>query len=268
MPQIALSMKSEKRTREIFSIEELKERFLYGIKIQKNGKDLPDSTYAFFIDFAKEQIEKYLAIKLSLQIYQEDKNFNASDWRLWSQIKASYPVICGLGVEGFVGTVRQVTYPKEWISVKKSQEDLYSRLIHIVPNTGSTFHQTAAIYTGLYPNSGNIGGGQNTPNFWTVRYITGFKKIPSDIQTAVGMLAAINILAVGNETIASALGVLGTSSKSISIDGLSQSVSMYMNGQAGVFGARIKQYTEALAGEKGLLQMLKDYYGAILFTTG
>jgi hypothetical protein len=268
MPTIVLSMKSEKRTRDLFSVEELKERFLYGIKIQKDGKELPDSTYTYFVDFAKEQVEKMILVKLNLQIFTETKNFHASDWQTWNQIRLSYPVVCGLQVDGFFGTVKQVTYPKEWISIKTSSEDLYSRLIHIVPNTGTGYNQTAAVYGGLYPQTGMIGGGNHTPNFWTIKYITGFKKVPRDIETAIGMLAALNILAVGNETLASAVGALGTSSKSISIDGLSQSVSMYMNGQAGIFGARIKQYTETLTGEKGLLQRLQDYYGAILWTTG
>jgi hypothetical protein len=268
MPQFALTFKSEKRTQDIFSIQELKDRFLYGIKIQSDNKDIPDSVFQYYIDFAKEQVEKLLLVKLNLQIYTEDKNFHASDWKMWSQIRTTYPVICGLEMNGFVGTVRQVTYPKTWISVKKTSEDLYSRLLHIVPNGAAGYTQTAAVYGGLYPNTGHIGGGNNTPNFWQIKYITGFKKIPRDIETAIGMLAAINILAVGNETVASALGALGTSSKSISIDGLSQSVSMYVNGQSGIFGARIKQYNEALSGEKGLLQRLQDYYGAILWTTG
>jgi hypothetical protein len=84
------------------------------------------------------------------------------------------------------------------------------------------------------------------------------------------MLASLNVLTVGNETLASAMGSLGQSSKSISIDGLSQSVSMYVNGTAGIFGARIKQYSDALLGspgKPGLLDRLKDYYGAIIWTT-
>lgn len=263
MPQIILQLKSEKRTKDLFSVEELKNRFLPGLSLPA----IPDTAVQYYIDFAKEQIEKLLLVKLNLQVYSEQKNFSASDWKTWNQIRTSYPVIAGLECNGFVGTVQQVNFPAEWISVRKSPEDLYSRLLHIVPNTGTGYDQTAAVYYGLYPQTGMIGGGDHTPNFWSVKYITGFKVIPKDIETAVGMLAAINILAVGNESIASALGYLGASSKSISIDGLSQSVSMYMNGQAGIFGARIKQYTEMLTGEKGLLQRLQDYYGAILWTT-
>lgn len=268
MARITLNVKYEKATRAIFSVEDLKERYLFGIDIKQNGKSLPDNVYQYWIDFAKAQVEKYLTVKVDLQIYSETKNYNYSDWQTWSQIKTTYPVIAGIEIEGFFGTIKQVTYPKDWISVKQASEDLYSRLVHIVPNTGAGFHQTAAVYTGLFPNVGHMGGGDHTPNYWSIKYITGFKYLPSDIESAIGMLAAINVLTVGNETLASAMGALGQSSKSISIDGLSESVSMYVNGTTGIFGARIKQYTDSLLGEKGLLQRLSDYYGAIHFTVG
>jgi hypothetical protein len=267
MGRITLNIKSEKATKQIFSIADLKERYLFGINISSNGQDYPDSAYQYWIDFAKKQVEDFLTVKFDLQIITENKNYSVSDWVTWSQIKATYPVVCGLEVMGFFGTVKQVEYPKDWISVKHSNDDLCSRLLHVVPNTGAGFHQTAAVYTGLFPNVGHLGGGNHTPNYWQIKYITGFKKLPADIEAAVGMLAAINILTVGNETMAQALGALGTSSKSISIDGLSQSTSMYINGQTGIFGARIKQYTESLMGENGLLKRLQDYYGAFIWTT-
>jgi hypothetical protein len=271
MGRITLNMKYEKATREILSIEDLKDKYLYGIDIKSNGNPLPDKVYTYWIEFAKKEVENFLTVKLDLQIYTESKNYHISDWRMWSQIKAMYPVIAGLQIDGFFGTVKQLTYPKEWISVKTSSEDMYSRLLHVVPNTGSGFHQTAATYTGLFPNIGHLGGGNHTPNYWLLKYITGFKQLPANIEAAVGMIAALNVLTVGNETLASAMGALGSSSKSISIDGLSQSTSMYINGSTGIFGARIKQYSETLLGtpqQDGLLKRLQDYYGAIHMTVG
>lgn len=264
MARITLNMKSEKRTAEQISLSDFKTRFLYGIDM----KEIPDEVYQFHLDSAYAEFEKFLNIKMKLQLHKETKNYKHTDWTMWGQIRATFPVVCGVSVEGFVGTVRQVTYPKEWISTKKTDEDLYSRLIHIVPSTNAGYHQTAAVYSGLYPNYGWIAGGNNTPNYWTIEYITGFKKkLPADLESAICMLAAINVLTVANETMASALGALGASSKSISLDGLSQSTSMYINGQTGVFSARIKQYTETLLGDGGMKQRLQDYYGAIMWTT-
>ena len=59
---------------------------------------------------------------------------------------------------------------------------------------------------------------------------------------------------------------LGISSKSISIDGLSQSTSTYVNGQTGIWGATLKQYADLLnpAQPGSLLSRLSDQYGAIV----
>lgn len=272
MPSITLNVKSEIKTQETISVQDIREKFLFGVQLQSRGGDMPDSTFDFYIQFAQEQIEKYLNVKLNLQIISENKDFFLSDWANWSQVRASYPITTPITLNGFIGTVKQVEYPRQWLSVRKTSDDvLYSRLIHVVPNSYSTYHQSAAVYSGFFPNMGWFGGGKQTPNYWTLEYVTGFKKIPADIATAIGMLAAINILAVANETLAAAMGALGTSSRSISLDGLSQSTSMYINGQTGIFGARIKQYTDTLMGPNGagggLLDKLRDYYGTIVWTT-
>lgn len=272
MPTITLNFKSQKATdNQIISAQELKDQFLYGIKIQKDGRELPDSTYNDWIQFAKKDIERSLSIKLDLQIFTENKDFHLDDWRSWSQVKATFPIVCPIALDGYLGQTKQVAFPKEWLSVRKtSDNETYSRLIHVVPNQSVTYQQSAALYLGVFPNMGWMGAGTNTPEYWTIEYITGFLTVPIDIKTAIGMLAALNILTVANETIASALGILGGNSKSISIDGLSQSTSMYINGQTGIFGARIKQYTETLNGvgsQDGLIQKLKDYYGSIVWTT-
>lgn len=271
MPRITLNVKTKKNTTLPLSAQELKNTFLFGIDIKLNNQSIPDDVIEFHIQAAKEHVEHYLNWKFDLQLYTENKDFHYDDWVSWGQVKTTYPIVCPISLQGFIGTTRQVNYPKEWLTARKSSDNqIYSRLLHVVPNANSTYHQAAALYTGLFPNRASIGGSSNTPEYWTVTYITGFKKIPSDILQAIGMLAAINVLTVGNETMAQAMGNLGVSSKSISIDGLSQSTSMYINGQAGVFGARIKQYTDSLlgvGGQDGILNKLRDFYGAIVWTT-
>lgn len=272
MPTITLNIKSQKNTAgNIMSAQELRDKFLFGVDIAKNGKDLPDSVYDYWIDFAKKQIEQYLTVKIDLQIINESKDFHYDDWVNWAQVKATFFIVCALQLQGFIGSTQQVDYPVDWLSVRKdSTNELYSRLLHVIPNSYTSYNQSAALYSGFFPNMGWMGAGRHTPEYWRIQYITGFMSVPSDILSAIGMLAAINILAVGNETMASAIGALGASSKSISLDGLSQSTSLYINGQTGIFGARIKQYTEQLngvGGKNGLLANLRDYYGNFVWTT-
>lgn len=271
MPRITLSIKSEQATREFVSIEDLKQRYLFGLVLEKDGKPIPNEVYNFFLSAAKKEVERYLSIKLDLQIIVENRDFNVDDWVVESS-KVYLSCSNRYFLNGFIGSVQQVNWPKSWLSVRKtSDQETYSRLMHVVPNAYSPYASTAAIYTGFFPNSGAMGGGRTTPEYWTIEYVTGFKYLPTDIEQAIGMLASLNILTVGNETLASAMGALGTSSKSISLDGLSQSVSMYVNGTSGIFGARIKQYSETLTGtggKPGLLDRLRDYYGTIVWSVG
>lgn len=272
MPQITLSIKSQKTTTsQTLSAGDIRQNFLFGIDIRRNGQAMPDSVYEQWIKYAKKQIEDYLSIKLDVQVVKENKDFHYDDWVQWAQVKATYPIVCPIAMGGWIGSTQQVDYPLDWLSVRRtSDNELYSRLIHVLPNQYTTYHQAAALYTGFFPNMGWMGAGRHTPEYWQLTYITGFIEVPADIMQAIGMLASINILAVANETLAAAMGALGGSSKSISIDGLSESTSLYINGQTGIFGARIKQYIEALTGKDGnggLLKQLQDYYGNFVWTT-
>lgn len=274
MPSITLNIKSQKSTtgQAIITPQELKDQYLFGLTIQNGGKQLPDSTFSKWIAFAKKEIERRLCIKFDLQLIQENKDFHYDDWVQWAQVKATYPILCPVALNGFIGTTQQVNYPLDWLSTRRtSDNELFSRLMHVLPNSYTTYHQAAALYTGFFPNMGWMGAGRHTPEYWQIAYLTGFPGgIPIDIKTAIGLLASVNILAVGNETLAAAMGALGASSKSISLDGLSQSTSLYINGQTGIFGARIKQYIEQLVGKDGtggLLKELSDYYGAFIWTT-
>lgn len=170
-------------------------------------------------------------------------------------MKATYPVVCALGLTGFLGTVKQVNYPKEWLSARRTSDGkLYSRLLYLVPNTNST-HSEAIIFSGIMPNIRTYGSQRQIPNYWEMKYITGFDKVPSDIMNVIGKYTALNILALAGDFLQK---YPGQSSTSISLDGLSQSVSTFANGQTGIFGARIKQYSEEIDKE---LSRLKDYYG-------
>jgi hypothetical protein len=78
------------------------------------------------------------------------------------------------------------------------------------------------------------------PNYWYVQYETGFPldKIPADLMNLIGMLASIPLLAISGDLI-----LQGMSSNSLSIDGLSQSVSAP---STGAYGARINEYRKSI----------------------
>jgi hypothetical protein len=268
MPQINFITKFKKNTDQIFSIEELKSKYIFGLDIQKFGNEMSDDIYNNAIHSAQQQIEEILQIKLIKQIYSEQKHFNADDFRSWSYIPTQYPVACPLRMTGFIGSIRQVVYPKNWLSVKTSSDGQYlQRQINIVPNTQATNNQLI-IYSGLMPNLGYLGN-HLIPNYWRLTYVTGFNRdqIPQTILQVIGKLAVINAFVIASDGL---LIYPGISSTSISIDGLSQSLSGFANSNAGIFGATIKAYSDQLFGRNGRdgeIQRLKDtYLGIVLLT--
>lgn len=271
MGVITFNIKSKVDTHQVFSAKDIKDMFLTGLPLDKLNL-ISDDVYDFYINSAIEFIENQLCLKLNKQIITENKDFFLDDWQQWNYVKTTYPAVLALSLQGFLGTTKQVDYPKGWLSCRKTSDGvLYSRNIYMVPTQNST-QSELIVYSGIMPNAGFFTGHRQIPNYWNIKYITGFDKIPANILQAIGMVASIPLLGIisdmlirGNKNMGG-LGY-GVSSKSISLDGLSQSVSTYANGQTGLFGARIKQMSEQLGirGEQGLLQQLIDYYGSFIW---
>jgi hypothetical protein len=241
----------------IISPGEIRDNYLFGIDLSKNGQVINDEMIQFYIDAATESIERELNLLLSPTVYTENKDFYADDWKTWGYMKATYPVVSPISLDGYLGTIKQVTYPLNWLSVRKvSDGKLYSRLMYLVPNTGSSYSEII-IFSGILPYLTSYGSSPQIPNYWTMKYLTGFCKVPADIKNAIGKLATINILMVAGDFL---LRTPGQSNKSISIDGLSQSSGTWVNGQNSIFGARVKQYSDELKLE---IAKLRNYYNDI-----
>ena len=240
----------------VISPEDLVKNFFFGIPlVDKMGNQYPMSLIAQNIQAAQEEIEKYLNIKLLKQIITEDKDYFSSDFAAWGYMRATYPVVEPLSLDGYIGTIKQITYPKEWLSARKTSDGLlYHRHVYMVPNTNAPNTNNNVVFSGIMPFLGMMGNSQ-IPNYWTMSYVTGFCKQPQDILNIVGMLASINVLNVIGDSI---VGV-GVSSSSIGIDGLSQSISTTNSSGNSVFGARIKSYTEQI--KNTLLRIENTYKG-------
>jgi hypothetical protein len=265
MGSIQLDIQTAIKPNQVLSSFELKQRYLFGLPLVKNGAEIPDETIDFYIDSAVTMIENYLGVKLTKRVVTETRDFNGDDWRQWGFIKTTYPVVCPISLNGYLGTTKQVQYPKQWLSVRKTSDgQTFSREINIVPTQNST-HNELIIYGGILPQTGLIGAYNTIPNYWNIKYISGFDVIPSDIAQAIGMLASFPILGILGDML---LPWPGVSSRSVSIDGISQSISSYATGQAGIFGARLKQYNDTLFNPQtgGLMAMLKDAYSAIIWS--
>lgn len=244
MPSLTFIATFKKNTGILFSAQEIRTSFLYGIKMSSSlsnqiNLNFSDEDIEFHVRAAQKEVENYLSLKLFRQIYSETISFNQDDWKSWGFLKTTFQVVCPLRLEGFFNTVKQATYPKEWLSSKKdSSDELYHRSIYLVPAANSGLLTSTAVYVGSLPNLGYLNANM-IPNYWTPHYVTGFETIPNDIMQIVGMLATISLLYIAG---ANVLGTPGISGSSISIDGLSQSLTSSLN----AFGERIKAYSEEI----------------------
>lgn len=260
MPTTVLSIPYKKNVDLIISPDELKDRYFFGIDLtDSNGNLISDQSLEFYIKAATLEWENYLNLKLKKQAYRENLTFRHKDWVEWGYLPATYPVVQPLSAQGYLNTTLQVDYPKQWLSAKsQSEEGSYDRNIHLVPIHGSANAlSNNVVFIGISPHVGYFGS-SNIPNYWDVKYITGFNKVPEDILNGVGKLAAINIFHELGDIIVGA----GIASKSIGIDGLSQSISTTSSATNAGYGARIIGYLKDL--EKAA-PILKGKYTGILF---
>ncbi len=244
----------------VISPSQLIRDMFYGVQLcTPNGQSLTEQTFTEAIKSAQDMIERLLNLRLKRQVIEEQKDFIQAEFQAWGMIKTTYPCRSAFELSGYVNTIRQILYPKEWLSVRKTNDNVsYRRSIYIIPNQSGVVGSSSVVVSGITPFLGfqNL---PNIPHYWNAIYTTGFDRIPSDILQAIKYLASLPIyMILGN-------GVMkaGLSSQSISIDGLSQSTSM----EAGGFTTRLRQLGEQLGdGTKpGLIKNLKDYYNSYTF---
>ena len=242
---------------------ELRENYLFGIPMcSKDGTKMSSSSIIQYILSAQTLVENLFSIKFIKQVIEENRDFVRQEFLSWGYIRTMYPIDYIDNLEGWINDVCQITYPKEWLSIKKQESIAVYRNIYLIPNTGSkggaTMTQNSLVYNGLSPHLGWFGQ-TYIPNYWRPRYITGWDKIPADLFDFVAKAAAINILAV----IGDVLYGIGITSISISLDGVSQNTPLTRSGQGGLFAGRIKTYIDDM--NERLLPVLKSKYRGISF---
>jgi hypothetical protein len=252
MPTLRFNIPYEVRQDLVLSPRELKEIYFLGNPVaDQSGNPLTDEAISFFIAEAQRMVGIWLNLRFPRQVVRETLNYSQQDFQRWGYLRTTYPVNEPLALNGKLGDVDVVTYPPTWLSVRRSnQPDQLTRQIYMVPTAqGVQLNQPAYFaFTQLLPY------GQNSfvPNYWEVAYVTGFQVVPPEIVGAIGKMAAISVFHPLGDLI---LGAPGLSSTSLSLDGLSQSIS------GSNFGSRLEAYGKELARD---LPILRDTYGGLL----
>lgn len=243
----------------IISPSSLLERYFHGISIcTKDGKRIPEDTIKQKIFTAQRMVETAMNIKLDRVVVSESRDFVKNEYDHWGFMQLTFPVKKVLSLIGWLGTTKQTEFPLEWTSkFEESEEDLLRRTVHIVPSGSVTAQTNSVVFVGITPNAGFYGT-PNVPNYWRVKYCTGFNNIPTELIDLVGKIAAIQIFAITGDIV---LGS-GIAAQSLSLDGLSQNISTTQSAMYSAHSARITQYKDEL---KLDIPRLTNYYKGINF---
>lgn len=255
MPFLKLIISYNKNENLAISPSDLIENYLFGIPMCSNdGRRLSNQAIKQHILNAQQSVENFLNVKLTKQVIEESRDFVREEFNSWGYIRTFYPINYIDNLYGYINDVCQVTYPKEWLSIKRSESVAVYRNVHLIPNSGSssgaTMSQHSVVYNGISPHLGWFGK-TFIPNYWRMRYVTGWDKIPNDIIDYVSKLAAVNVLGILGDII---YGV-GLTSISISLDGVSQNTPLTRSSSGGLFSGRMKQYIDDLQRDHSILRL-------------
>lgn len=247
----------------VMSESELMTVYFYGVNIaSQDGTKISSQTRNFYIKAAQEEIEKYFDIKLFHQLYTETKDYYRDDYNNgFPFVRTSFPVRKIRTMVGRLNSVEQIVYPEEWLQAKTSSDGRYHRQFGVVPNGSVVNADADVILLGVSAHYG-LRSYPQIPNYWYTQYETGwnYTDVPSDLLNLVGKLAAIGLFNVAGDI---ALGQAALASQSLSIDGLSQSISTTASATSSAYSARIIQYTKEI---KSTSDRLKRVYKGITFS--
>lgn len=258
MPTLSYKIKYKKNTGVIFSAGELLALYLYGINIRANdGTEMDKETVTFYIKAAQKEVENYLNIKMSPTLIGESVGYYRTDYHgKFPIFQTKYPVKEAHTIIGMLNSVNQIVYPSEWIKVHRDEPDGdYPKFVALIP-TGSANSVTGSqdvVLSGMMTNIG-LQRWKHIPEYWDIQYTTGYgaENMPMDVVNIIGKFASLGIFNVLGDI---ALGQAALASYSLSIDGLSQSISTTSSATNAAFGARIVNYQKEIKDSLSKIKM-------------
>ena len=259
MAQLTFNIKYRKNTGLVISVAELWELFLYGIKIQGGeGSNFSDESMRFYLVAAQREIENYYNLKFIKQLADQTITYYRTDyWQTFPILQTNYPVREPLSMIGMLNKMEQIVYPQGWLFCEyDTLMGQGKRRISVVPTGSSTRGNAEIILTGITSQVG-MQRFNMIPDYWRIQYITGWDidQMPIDLINVVGMVASFGPLGIAGDLI---LGSAGIASQSLSIDGLSQSISTTASATNAGYGARLIQYEKQIKETTGRLKLVYD----------
>jgi len=236
----------------VMTAAELKSTYLFGVDLtDDNGNSYSEDALNGQIRSAMYWLQKEIpGLQLFPTTLNEKHDYYITDYVSYNFIKLfRYPVQSVTNVQiQFPLATQLLTFDPTWYRTES-----VGAQVQLVPTAG-TFSSI------LLSMGGNFlplfyQGLQNVPTIWNIQYTAGFTKnnIPDDIKNIIGLKASLFPLTVAGDLIAGA----GIASKSIGIDGLSQSIVTTASAENTGYTANVKQREKEIA---SMLKYLKEFY--------
>lgn len=238
----------------ITSREELIRDYLYGLDLtDDNGVPYPDSMFVTAIKQATAAAERVLDISIQpidiLAPKAERHDYHLPDYIQFATFKLDRrPVREIVTVKAIYpgNNLPIIDFPADWVQLTIPE----AARIELVPAIGSL-----ANYIGQRIPLIHGRGAQLFPGLFHIEYRAGFAagQVPADIKHLVSLLANFNILNPAGDM----LGGAGVASYSLSMGGLSQSISTTSSATNAGYGSRLIQYDKEI---KRLLPAIRNAY--------
>ena len=263
--QIEVSIKYDYANELQISVSEFLSEWMFGIPLRDSlGNQLSYESIRSKILMSQTLISNLLGVKLSPTVIEESLDYIAEEFANWGHLKLNFHVkelLPGADndpnsyLQGWYNDRKIIAYPRSWLNVS-------GRNLALVPGISGASAIVVSQAGSTYPTL--LQGIRLIPSFFKIKYLSGLEQMPNDIKMAVGKLSAILLSSVIGDVIMP----LGISSQSLSIDGLSQSVSTVMNSQGNLLSPKINlYYKELFDPNSGLINMLYNIYRGISFDT-
>lgn len=222
---------SWQRTEPLLTPAQVRSRFLFGLPLVSAIKNpftgLPevvqDPLIADYIDQAVSEVESTCHIELMPVQLVEKHPYDPQEFRSLGYLRLKHRPVASLEAVQITSADNEsvFNFDLRWVDVghlHQGQINILPFLLSVAngsPPTALAGAGTTQAYLGLF------GGGQWVPSLIQVTYTTGFKdgQLPKHVNQLIGIITAINILSMLATTYGRSSGT------SLSIDGLSQSVS-------------------------------------------
>lgn len=239
----------------VITANELRSIFLFGVSLKDDdGNEMSEKLLEFYIRSAQEWLETEIGgLVLCEREIEEQRDYRLTDYMTYNFIKLfRFPVqnVNQVSIQ-FPLSQNLLTFDESWYRVES-----VGAHVNLFPTQG-TFSSIILSQGGSYIPL-VYSGIEFVPHMMYVKYRAGFKRgtIPAMIKELVGMKAAMGPLNLAGDLVAGA----GIASKSLSIDGLSQSIGTTASATNAGYGARILQYNKEISSR---LSVLRNYYHGI-----